>query len=169
MVRKRRAARTGSRFDPEVFLSCDGWSYVLLSGTPLLGSLREAEAAWEAYRVATWDLWLEWHGASGSCWPTLPPRGACHFDDLTDHTSKLGAHNDLDEVHEAVATDLTAVEDFRRRRPEAARTVDEGLAVLVEDLRVYRSLAESWGDDFNRRTDALYNLRGPGRARGSTT
>ncbi len=163
MARKRRAARTGPRFDPEVFLSCDGWSYVLLSGTPLLGSLREAEAAWEAYRVATWNLWLEWHGISGSCSPTLPPRGAIHHDGLTDHTWELRPHNTLTEVHDAVDADLNAVEDFRRRRPEVARSVEEGLAVLVEDLHVYRSLAESCAEDYNARTDTLYKLRGLGR------
>lgn len=164
MARKRRSARTGPRFDPLIFFDSDGWSYVMFTGDTLLGSLKEAQAAWEACRVQVWEQWLSWHGRPPA-WYMLPPRGACHHDDLTDHAFGIRRENTLDEVFEAVDADLAAVEDFRRRRPDAAKSIPEALEVLVDDLHAYRSLARSYGDDYNGREHAMHALRGPGRSR----
>ncbi|MDP8975744.1 MAG: hypothetical protein M3N28_05125 [Actinomycetota bacterium] len=158
MARKRRSARTAVRFSPSDFLISDGWTYSDLDGVELLESLREAQAAWEACRVKTWDEWLETHG-SPLCWPGHPPRGALHHDDLTERTWSLREGNTVAEAIEAVALDLAAVEDFRRRRPDAARSVAEGLLVLCEDLTTYASLVEAYGDDYKAREHTFFKLR----------
>lgn len=158
MVRKRRVGHTSLRYDPADFMNSDGWSYYMFDATPLLDSLREAQAAWEACRVACWDRWLEWHGSG--CWPMLPPHGAQAHDDLTDRAFYIRRENTITEALEAVAADLEAVEDFRKRRPDAAKTIPEALKVLEDDLTTYRSLIESYGDDYDARESTLYKLRG---------
>ncbi len=70
----------------------------------------------------------------------------------------------MEEVLEAVATDLASIEDFRRRRPDAAKTIAEALTVLVDDLTTYRSLTESYGGDYDAMQDTLMKLRGRGVA-----
>jgi hypothetical protein len=158
VTRKRRVARTPTRFDPSAFIGGDGWSYAALDDTPLLDSLVEAQAAWEVCRPATWAAWLEYHGRP-PCWPMLPPMGAQAHDDLEENAWSTRQATNVEEVLAAVAADLAAVDDFTRRRPDAARTITEALAVLTEDLTSYRSLAEAFGHDAAGREHAHHQLR----------
>jgi hypothetical protein len=146
------------RFDPSAFIGGDGWSYAALDDTPMLDSLAEAQAAWEVCRPATWSWWLEYHGRP-PCWPMLPPMGAQAHDDLEENAWSTRRATNVEEVLAAVNLDLAAVDDFARRRPDAARTIGEGLAVLVEDLETYGDLAEAFGADYDGREHAHHQLR----------
>jgi hypothetical protein len=151
-------ARTPTRFDPADFVDSDGWTDGDFDGTQLLDSPAAAASAWEVCRPATWSVWLERHG-SAPCWPTLPPRAAVAHDDLQENAWSITRASTVKEVEAAVAADLAAVDDFARRRPDAARTIGEGLAVLVEDLETYGDLAEAFGDDAAGREHAHFALR----------
>jgi hypothetical protein len=150
--------RTELRYAPADFVGSDGWTGADFDDTPMLDSLAEAAAVWEVSRPATWSWWLANHGRP-PCWPGLPPRAAEAHDDFERCTWSITRASTVKEVEAAVAADLAAVADFTRRRPDAAATIDEALAVLNEDLTSYRSLAEAYGNDYDARSHAHFNLR----------
>jgi hypothetical protein len=155
LTRRRRTAGAALRFDPFDYLNSDGWTYSMFSGVNLLGSLAEAQSAWEQCRARCWRLWAE-HRAVRLGPELSPPDGARAHDDLTAQAAQAWYAEPADVVLAAVDADLASLADFAGRRPRVHATVVDEVRAWSDDLEFLAGLAERFGDDLEARHRAFY-------------
>lgn len=131
MTRRRQHVRS-RRVDPFDFLMDDGFNQPVYDVGFQLGSLAEAQAAWEECRTETWRLWAA--AARSEPWAhDRAPEGARFHDDVTDEDS---------------------VAEFRARRPAAA-------ALIAEELELFLLHRAWWRDERHLTPDERLHRRTP--------